>query len=105
MDHYIISGRVQGVGYRAWSKKQLEKLKLFGWVRNLSDGRVELLVLNGNQGSLENVEPLLLKGPLLASVVSVQRRQLALDAVDADLLTSDAEFAILTTSGSPCLNY
>lgn len=39
--HVFISGKVQGVGYRYYTTKQAQTLKLNGWVKNLPDGRVE----------------------------------------------------------------
>ncbi|QOR69507.1 acylphosphatase [Ruania alkalisoli] len=39
--HVLISGRVQGVAFRAHARRRAERLEVDGWVRNLSDGRVE----------------------------------------------------------------
>lgn len=42
--HILISGRVQGVGFRAFVQRIAENHNICGWVRNLDDGRVEILV-------------------------------------------------------------
>ena len=53
--HVYISGFVQGVGFRAYTRSKAKKLGLNGWVRNLSDGRVEAVV----QGDRDIIEKLL----------------------------------------------
>lgn len=52
--HVFVSGKVQGVGYRASTRDQATKLKLKGWVRNLSDGRVEA-VFEGSNAAIEQM--------------------------------------------------
>ena len=60
--HYLISGRVQGVGYRAFSQEQALNLGLKGWVRNLRDGQVEVLV-GGSEFTLGEFHKILQEGP------------------------------------------
>lgn len=54
--HIVYSGVVQGVGFRLTTQRKAKELHLAGWVRNLSDGRVELLV----QGTQDIIEDFLL---------------------------------------------
>lgn len=68
---YLISGRVQGVFYRASAQQQAVKLGLSGWVRNLLDGRVELLAC-GDQTVLEELEKWLQIGPDYAKVSNIE---------------------------------
>ena len=60
--HYLISGRVQGVGYRAFSQEQALNLGLKGWVRNLKSGQVEVLA-GGSEFTLEEFHKVLKEGP------------------------------------------
>lgn len=67
----IVGGRVQGVYYRAATAEQAQRLGIDGWVKNLADGRVEVLAA----GSPEAVAALvrwLWQGPPAARVDSVQ---------------------------------
>ena len=48
-----ITGRVQGIGYRFWAKRNAETLGLDGWVRNLRDGSVEALFSGAAKEVLE----------------------------------------------------
>ncbi len=50
----LISGRVQGVFFRAYTKEEAERLGLKGWVRNLPDGRVEAL-FEGKEEAIEKM--------------------------------------------------
>ena len=54
--HYYVSGEVQGVGFRYKAQRIASRLQLTGWVRNLSDGRVEL-ELQGEQLDIERFFP------------------------------------------------
>jgi len=51
----LIEGRLQGMQFRLQTQKQAQRLGLVGFVRNLSDGRIEIEV----QGSQDNIEQLL----------------------------------------------
>ncbi|MCT4536172.1 acylphosphatase [Halodesulfovibrio sp.] len=68
---YIISGKVQGVGFRYWAHHTAISLGLSGWVRNLPDGRVEL-VAEGDISSLRQFEKELWQGPVSGHVTDVQ---------------------------------
>jgi len=92
--HYLISGRVQGVGYRRFAEKQSRQLKLGGWVRNLADGRVEL-VAEGEPPSLEALEAALRRGPLWASVHDLRAQEIPAQAArDAFGTWSPGEFTV-----------
>jgi acylphosphatase len=60
--HAYVSGRVQGVFFRSSVADLAESLGLSGWVRNLSDGRVETL-LEGEKASVEKVIEFCRRGP------------------------------------------
>ena len=76
---YIISGKVQGVGYRYFVSRVARELNLAGWVRNLSDGRVEALV-TGPAVKLKKLEGELRIGPPRADVRMVETEEAPLDA-------------------------
>jgi acylphosphatase len=65
-----ISGRVQGVWYRGWTVGKAQDLGLAGWVRNITDGSVEVLV-NGPQEQVDRLIALCRKGPPAARVDDV----------------------------------
>jgi acylphosphatase len=68
---YVVSGRVQGVGFRYFVQRQAQALGLAGWVRNLPDGRVEAFI-EGLPGQLARIETLLGEGPSMSRVESVE---------------------------------
>ncbi|MGO4210681.1 acylphosphatase [Terriglobus sp. 2YAB30_2] len=59
--HYLISGRVQGVGFRWFVHREAAELHLNGWVRNLPSGKVEC-VAAGSEDRLKELEDHLRKG-------------------------------------------
>ena len=76
----LIKGRVQGVGYRAWTMEAAQKLRLVGWVRNLKDGSVEALAY----GAPEAIESLIAachQGPSFARVSDVLIENATLDKI------------------------
>lgn len=67
----VISGRVQGVGFRAWMVHKAQGLGVSGWVRNRLDGSVEALVA-GDIAAVEELLRLCRRGPRMAQVVSIE---------------------------------
>ena len=68
---YLIAGRVQGVGYRAFAAHAARRVNVAGWVRNLADGRVEVHAA-GTAGQLDEFEGWLRNGPRFAEVRTVE---------------------------------
>ncbi|OGH37577.1 MAG: hypothetical protein A3B44_02560 [Candidatus Levybacteria bacterium RIFCSPLOWO2_01_FULL_38_21] len=66
----FISGFVQNVGYRQFVKRIAYETGLTGWVRNLRDGRVEVL-FSGSKNKIEKAIEHLWEGPFLSEVKSV----------------------------------
>lgn len=69
--HILVSGRVQGVFFRAGAQARAKKIGVYGFVRNLPDARVEILA----EGEKENVEKVinwLKRGSLFAKVKKVE---------------------------------
>jgi len=68
---YLVSGRVQGVGFRWWTREQARRLNIAGTVRNRRDGSVEINAV-GNPSELEHFERVLAAGPQGSEVTSVE---------------------------------
>jgi acylphosphatase len=69
--HLYVSGRVQGVAFRAYTVDEARRLRLAGWVRNLPDGRVEVLA-EGERATLLALVRFCEQGPPAARVDGVQ---------------------------------
>jgi len=73
---FLVSGRVQGVFFRASTRAEAERLGLVGTANNLDDGRVEV-VASGSDTALDALEKWLRQGPPSARVDDVVRETLA----------------------------
>ncbi|WP_300352463.1 acylphosphatase [uncultured Alcanivorax sp.] len=71
--HVLVSGRVQGVGYRAWTQHQASLRNLAGWVRNCDDGRVEA-ILHGPPDAVSAMLDAMRQGPAMARVDEIITR-------------------------------
>jgi len=69
--HAYIRGHVQGVGFRHYTMRTAGEMRVKGWVRNLRDGRVEV-VAEGKRSRLEEFLSALRRGPVSASVEEVE---------------------------------
>ena len=69
-----ISGKVQGVFYRDFAKREAEKLNLVGYVKNLAGGDVELIA-EGREADLKAYVKICRKGPLMAFVKKVEIKE------------------------------
>ena len=81
----VITGRVQGVGYRDWTLATARRLGIAGWVRNRSDGAVEALVV-GDETAVGRMIDACRNGPALARVDAID-----LEPVDLDVLPEGFE--------------
>ncbi len=68
--HVIVKGRVQGVGFRAFTQDHALRKGLHGWVRNLSDGTVEVQA-EGQKSNLEAFIQVLQQGPPFSRVMDI----------------------------------
>lgn len=68
--HCYVSGGVQGVFFRVNTEEKAKSLGIKGWVRNLTDGRVEVYFC-GDEQAVKELEAWLHRGPTMASVSEV----------------------------------
>lgn len=75
---YVVKGRVQGVGFRAFVERVARALGVRGWARNRSDGTVEVYA-TGMPEQLSELEGYLWKGPGMSDVRGVDQTEAALE--------------------------
>lgn len=92
--HATISGRVQGVGYRAWVEHQARAHNIEGWVRNRRDGSVEA-VFAGPEQVVADLIARSRRGPSSAHVAAVQDEPASSDALN--LRRPGERFSVLPT--------
>jgi acylphosphatase len=80
---YLISGSVQGVGYRFFARQVAERLSISGFVRNRYDSRVEVYAI-GRPEQLSALRAELARGPWAAGVEKVEEEAVPLDPHYAD---------------------
>lgn len=72
--HAIVKGKVQGVFYREFVRREAEAIGITGFVRNLKDGTVEI-VAEGEEKQLKEFEKRFRKGPLMAFITDVEMKE------------------------------
>lgn len=72
--HAFVAGWVQGVNFRYYTKLFAEKANLTGWVKNLDDGRVEVIA-EGEKEDIDKLINYLHKGPIIARVKKVDVKE------------------------------
>ena len=76
---YVVTGRVQGVGYRNFVEHLANKIEIDGYVRNLGDGSVEVLAM-GTPENLYKLRKGLERGPMMARVSGVSEEPSAVES-------------------------
>jgi acylphosphatase len=89
--HFLVSGEVQGVGFRRFTEATAQALELTGWVRNLRDGRVEAIA-SGDEAVLDKFKAALEQGPKFSSVSGIESKDVkAAQSYDGFVVTKDGE--------------
>ena len=69
--HIVITGKVQGVGFRYWLYQIANEKNVYGWVKNINTNEVEAIFL-GEEKKVDEIIKLCRKGPTSSNVVSVK---------------------------------
>ena len=88
---WLVSGRVQGVSFRWYTRESARRLGLAGKVRNLADGRVEVRVV-GEAAAVARLRQEVLAGPRLARVDDLEEQ--ALVGAELEAIQSLSDFGI-----------
>lgn len=83
---YFVSGRVQGVSFRWFTRKAAEAIGVTGYVRNLNDGRVEAIAI-GTEEQLKAFKERIMEGPSYSKVA-------AIDEIPEEITTDLKSFEI-----------
>ena len=88
--HLVISGRVQGVGFRYWLQHKAEEKNIFGWVKNKIEGDVEALII-GEEKEINDLIKFCEKGPLSSNVDHIKISEYKKDYLKKsfDIIKSD----------------
>lgn len=84
---FFVSGRVQGVAFRAHARAEALRLGLRGYARNLADGRVEVVAC-GEAVHIDTLAAWLSEGPPLARVEAVERQAVEREPIGEGFLTA-----------------
>lgn len=79
---FLISGRVQGVGYRAFAQKRALQLGVTGYAKNLANGDVEVLA-TGTHSAMDTLRGYLHQGPAFSDVRQIQEHEAAPASYDS----------------------
>ena len=94
MVHVVIRGRVQGVGYRAWTDDEARERGIAGWVRNRRDGSVEALFA-GTEADVRAMIDVCRRGPPGARIDAIDQRTGTAD--ELALRRGGEDFSVLAT--------
>ena len=84
--YIVVDGRVQGVGFRYFCQMNATNLNLTGWVRNMSNGMVEMEV-QGNENIIEKFISLISKGNYFVRVTSLSKNEI-------EVITDEKKFKV-----------
>lgn len=73
---YFISGKVQGVGFRFFTEQIANNMKLKGFVKNLNDGRVEIVAFFNTNEQMKKFEKLLKNGNKYSNIENIEKKPL-----------------------------